>query len=309
MGLARQALLALSHSRRLSRWATSSPLVRRSVSRFMPGERLEDALLAADELDAEGIHSILTRLGENVASLDEARAVADHYLTLIDAVAARRLKGCASVKPSQLGLDLDDTVCLEHLVRVGTHAASCGQILWVDMEGSAYVDRTFQLVRALHDRAIPVGVAVQAYLHRSPADLDSSIAPSTAIRIVKGAYLEPPDVAIRAKREVDDRYFSLATRLLERSAAHGGPVVHLATHDEVLIERLTDFIAERRIPGSVYEYAMLYGIRPSLQRRLVAVGHRVSVLISYGPHWFPWYMRRLAERPANVWFVLRSMAD
>jgi proline dehydrogenase len=175
------------------------------------------------------------------------------------------------------------------------------------MESSPYVDVTLVLVHAVRRRSLPVGVAVQAYLHRSAEDVDALAAAGVAIRLVKGAYLEAPAVAFPRKQDVDANYFTLATRLLARSARDSGPTIHLATHDRTLIGRLATYIQQERIPDSAYEYAMLYGIQSPLQRQLAAEGRRVRVLISYGANWFPWYMRRLAERPANVWFVARNI--
>ncbi len=273
----------------------------------MPGERLDDAVEAATCLEAEGISAILTHLGENLTTPGEAEAVAQHYQTLIDTLESRRLDALVSVKPSQLGLDLDQALCSRYVEVLAARAHAAGKYLWIDMEASPSVERTLRLVHMLRQRALPVGVAVQAYLHRSAQDIGPLLDAGVSIRIVKGAYLEPAHVAIARKSEVDAQYFALATRVLERASSGGAPVIHLATHDSRLIDRLVDFIVSRRIPGSAYEFAMLYGIRAALQRDLVAGGHRVRVLISYGEHWFPWYMRRLAERPANLWFVVKSL--
>jgi proline dehydrogenase len=281
--------------------------VQRSVARFMPGERLEDAMDAARRLQAERIGIILTQLGENLTTPDEARAVADHYAAAIEQIRAADLDAYVSVKPTQLGLDLDRALCEEHVVRLAAQAAAADRYLWVDMESSPYVDVTLVLVHAVRRRSLPVGVAVQAYLHRSAEDVDALAAAGVAIRLVKGAYLEAPAVAFPRKQDVDANYFTLATRLLARSARDSGPTIHLATHDRTLIGRLATYIQQERIPDSAYEYAMLYGIQSPLQRQLAAEGRRVRVLISYGANWFPWYMRRLAERPANVWFVARNI--
>ena len=307
MRVARKALLALSTHRGLAKWAAQSRLVRRSVTRFMPGERLSDALAAARVLRTQRMGVILTELGENLTTPDEARAVTERYLAAIQQIASEGLDGLVSVKPTQLGLDLDRALCETQLIQLAGQAAASGRSLWVDMEGSGYVDATFALVNAVRQHALPVGVAVQAYLYRSAADVDMLAQAGVAIRLVKGAYLEPPSVAMPRKRDVDENYFTLATRLLSSSASTGGPTIHLATHDRALVERLGAFIRTERIPDSVYEYAMLFGIQTTLQQRLAAEGRRVRVLISYGANWFPWYMRRLAERPANVWFVARNL--
>ena len=307
MPLARKALLALSTHRGLAKWATHSRLVRRSVTRFMPGERLDDAIAAARVLKAGRMGVILTELGENLTAPDEARAVTARYTAAIEQIASEGLDAYVSVKPTQLGLDLDRGLCEAQVVQLADRAAASGRSLWIDMESSRYVDDTLALVTAVRQRGFPVGVAVQAYLHRSAVDIDKLALAGVAIRLVKGAYLEPPSVAIPHKRDVDDNYFKLATRLLTTSARAGGPMIHLATHDRVLIGRLETYIRTECIPDSIYEYAMLYGIQTALQERLAADGRHVRVLISYGANWFPWYMRRLAERPANVWFVARNL--
>ncbi len=273
----------------------------------MPGERLDDALAAARVLRSGRMGVILTELGENLTTPDEARAVTARYAAAIDRIASEGLDAYVSVKPTQLGLDLDRPLCEAQVVQLADRAAASGRSLWIDMEGSQYVDHTLALVTAVRQRALPVGVAVQAYLYRSAADVETLAPAGVAIRLVKGAYLEPPSVAMPRKRDVDENYFTLATRLLSSSARTGGPTIHLATHDRVLIERLEAFIRTEHIPDSVYEYAMLYGIQTTLQQRLAADGRRMRVLISYGANWFPWYMRRLAERPANVWFVARNL--
>ena len=273
----------------------------------MPGERLDDALAAARVLRSGRMGVILTELGENLTTPDEARAVTARYAAAIDRIASEGLDAYVSVKPTQLGLDLDRPLCEAQVVQLADRAAASGRSLWIDMEGSQYVDHTLALVTAVRQRALPVGVAVQAYLYRSAADVETLAPAGVAIRLVKGAYLEPPSVAMPRKRDVDENYFTLATRLLSSSARTGGPAIHLATHDRVLIERLEAFIRTEHIPDSVYEYAMLYGIQTTLQQRLAADGRRMRVLISYGANWFPWYMRRLAERPANVWFVARNL--
>jgi proline dehydrogenase len=307
MGLMRSALLAGSQSAWLRGQATRRGFVRRSVSRFMPGERLEDALLAARGLQAQGIGTILTRLGENLADAGEADEVTDHYRRVFDAVAAASLDAQISIKPTQLGLDLDRERCFRNLRALVERASVGDNRLWIDMEGSPYVDATLELYRRARELSPRVGVCLQAYLHRTPADLESLLHLGPAIRLVKGAYKEPPAVALPRKRDVDERFFTLATRLLGEEARRNGAFLGIATHDARLIERLRAHVAASQVPKAAYEYEMLYGIGRPLQGRLAADGQRLRVLISYGEYWFPWYMRRLAERPANVWFVARSL--
>lgn len=307
MSVMRKALLAGSTNAWLRDRATKYGFVRRSVSRFMPGERVEDALRAAGQLKAEGITTILTHLGENLTSAAEAEEVTQHYLDVLDKVAAAGLDAQISIKPTQLGLDLDRALCVKHLQRLIDRTEQHGNFLWIDMEGSPYVEPTLALYREARARTPRIGLAIQAYLHRTPADVESLITSGGAVRIVKGAYLEPPDVAFPRKADTDENFFRMCTRLMSSEAQRAGVLLHIATHDVALTERLLAWIGEHRIPASGYEFAMLYGIQRPLQLRLARQGIRVRVLISYGEFWFPWYMRRLAERPANMWFVIRNM--
>jgi proline dehydrogenase len=307
MSLARTLLLAASTNTWLRDHATKTAFVRRSVSAFMPGERLDDALAAARLQEQQGVATIVTHLGENVADVNDARAVADHYMGVMDAVHGGRVDAQVSVKPTHLGLDIDVDVAARHLQRLVSHADATGNFVWLDMESTPYVDRTLDLFRDLRRRSTRVGVALQAYLYRTADDIERLLPLGAALRLVKGAYLEPPALAFPRKRDVDENFFRLACRLLDRDAVAAGGLLHIATHDGVLIDRLRRRIADQRVPRSAYEFAMLYGIQRPLQARLVAAGEPLRVLIAYGPHWFPWYMRRLAERPANVGFVVRNL--
>jgi proline dehydrogenase len=280
--------------------------MRRAVRRFMPGETMEDALHAAAPLQAAGIATLYTRLGENLASLSEADEVVLHYVALIDAIKAAGIEGEISVKPTQLGLDLDPDVCLTNLVRLAQHAAAAGSWLWIDMEGSAYVDATLSLYERLRATEPRTGICLQAYLRRTAADIERLRPLDPAIRLVKGAYDEPATIAYRDKREVAANYAALAVRFLLDT--RGRPVrLGLGTHDVVLIEQIAASVAPAGVSKDAFEIEMLYGIRQGEQFRLAKAGYRVGVLIAYGAHWYPWYMRRLAERPANVTFAIRSL--
>lgn len=308
MALLRKALLAASTNPWLREQATRRAFVRRSVSRFMPGERVEDAIDAAARLKSERIGTILTRLGENLTTLDEAEEVTQHYLDVIDRIRRAELDGQVSVKPTQLGFDLDPTVCTRNLLRIVEHADRTGVApVWIDMESSPYVDPTLALFRAARERSRGVGLALQAYLYRTAKDVEDLLPLGPAIRIVKGAYLESADVAYPNKPDVDENYYKLCTRLLDEDSLRHGTLLHIATHDARLADRLARVVDERRVPAASYEFAMLYGIQRAQQQRLAAAGRRLRVLISYGEHWFPWYMRRLAERPANIGFVVRNL--
>ena len=307
MSLMRKALLAGSTNPWLRDRATRTAFVRRSVSRFMPGEQIEDAIRAAAELKPQGITTILTKLGENLTGTDEAEQVTQHYLEVLDRIAASGLDAQISVKPTQLGLDLDRALCERNLDRLIARAEQRNNFVWIDMESSPYVEPTLALYRRTRARTARVGIALQAYLYRTAQDVESLVPLGAAIRIVKGAYLEPADVAFPRKADVDANYYKLCVRLLAPDARKPGAVLHIATHDIALADRLAAYIAEHNVPVSAYEFAMLYGIQRGQQLRLARDGRRLRVLISYGEYWFPWYMRRLAERPANMWFVVRTM--
>jgi proline dehydrogenase len=302
--------------RRVFLWAARNPwlrdrlprmrFMRRAVRRFMPGETMESALDAAAPLQAAGIGTMYTKLGENLQSLAEADAVADHYVAVLDAIKARGLNGEISVKPTQLGLDLDEDRALAHLTRIAGHAASVGSYVWVDMEGSAYVDATIRLYERLRAVEPNTGLCVQAYLRRTAADLERLRPLDPAIRLVKGAYDEPAAIAYRDKRLVDASYLGLAVSFLKEG--RGRPIrLGLGTHDVALIEQIAAQVAPAGIDREGFEIEMLYGIRTGEQFRLAKAGYRVQVLIAYGDAWYPWYMRRLAERPANVTFAIRSL--
>jgi len=307
MGLMRGALLAASRSRWLRERATRYRFVQRAVSRFMPGETLDDALAAAGTLRSRGITAVLTCLGENVANEAEAAAVADHYLDVLDRVHEIGLNAEISVKLTHLGLDLDPAAAAVNLARIARRATEMKSRVWIDMEDSSYTDSTIRLFRECSAGRSGVGLCLQAYLHRTRADLEALLPLAPAIRLVKGAYKEPPARALPRKRDVDENFFALAARLLSDEVRGGGGWTVFGTHDPVMIRRITDLAAARKIPSEAFEFDLLYGIRRDVQDRLTREGHQVRVLISYGSFWFPWYMRRLAERPANLWFVARSV--
>ena len=307
MTMMRKVLLAGSTNAWLRDRATKYPFVRKSVSRFMPGEHVDDALKAASEQQPLGITTILTRLGENVTSAGEAEEVTQHYLDAFDKVAAAGLDAHISVKPTQLGLDLDRGMCERNLDRLMERAGQRNNFVWIDMESSPYVDPTIDLFRRTRKLSPRIGIAIQAYLYRTEKDVESLVPLGSAIRIVKGAYLEPADVAFPKKADVDESFYKLCVRLMAPDAQRAGSLLHIATHDIALADRLSAYITHNKVARSAYEFAMLYGIQRQQQLRLAREGQRLRLLISYGEYWFPWYMRRLAERPANVWFVAKNM--
>ncbi len=304
MGVLRSVLLAGSESRWLRERATKLRFVRSAVTRFMPGETVEAALNATRAL---GVGTVLTRLGENVRDVGQAREVTRHYLDVLDRVARGRLDVEISVKLTQLGLDLSLEECEKNLNALIERARALSNWVWIDMEGTAYTDVTLDIARRARAANANVGVCVQAYLYRTAQDLKSLIALGSGIRLVKGAYREPPDKAFPKKSDVDENYFKLAERLVSADARAKGVRAIFGTHDPALIRRIEDLGRSLNLPPEALEFQMLYGIRRQEQARLAGAGYRFRVLISYGEAWFPWYMRRLAERPANVLFVVQNL--
>lgn len=272
----------------------------------MPGETRDDALREAATLAARGVPSILTMLGENVAGEDETRAVVDEYRRVLAEASGRGLDVEVSVKPTHLGLDLDADLATRNVADLADATGGRGT-LWIDMEGSTYTEATLDVYRRVRSGHPNVGLCLQSYLRRTGADLEGLLPLAPRIRLVKGAYAEPPDIAFPAKRDVDESYLSLGRRLLEHFSGGGEGFVAFGTHDPAIVRALAaDARADSRAAGR-FEIEMLYGIGRREQDRLVDEGVPLRILISYGAAWFPWYMRRLAERPANVWFVLRSL--
>lgn len=306
MSIGRSMLLAAAKSPFLNHQATNRAFVKRAVRAFMPGETPEDALRAAEILGREGRGTVFTKLGENLTRLDEADAVRDHYLSFFDQIKARGIVGHVSVKPTQLGLDQSQTKCSEHLDVLGRKAMETGTYLWIDMEDSSYVDRTLELYEELKRKHPKSGLAMQAYLRRTPNDLARLMPLKPVVRLVKGAYAEPASVAFPQKRDTDAAFFDIASGMLKHAATDDCLPI-LGTHDIPLLARLAARAREVKATDAQYEIHMLYGIRETDQRRLQSEGRTVKTLISYGSAWYKWYMRRLAERPANAWFVVRSM--
>ena len=307
MGLARQTLLWASRQAWLGEQFRKRSFAKRATARFIPGERLDDALDAAAAFANDGLTSLVSRLGENVTAREEADEVTRHYLDVLDRIRQLGIPCQISLKPTQLGLDLGEDLCAENLLELVEVADETGSFVWVDMESSAYVDRTIDLLETARARHENVGICVQSYLHRTGADLERLIGRQAAVRLVKGAYSEPSDVAIQRKKDVDAAFLTQAKRMLDAVGDGSGGLPVYGTHDMRLLNAIIEYAEARGIDKRAYEVQMLYGIGRDDQKRLAAAGHEMRVLISYGTAWFPWYMRRLAERPANVWFVARSV--
>lgn len=307
MSLARRLLLRASVSPWLARQMSDRRSIRRAVRRFMPGEELSDAVEASRTLRSAGLSTILTMLGENVETSEDAMKVADAYAAAIEAIAEAGLPSDLSVKPTHLGLDLGLEVAEAGLRDVVTRAGAAGRLVAIDMEASGYVDDTLELYRRLRADHENVGVCLQAYLYRTQDDLAALLPLRPMIRLVKGAYREPEEVAWPRKADIDAAYLERAGELLDAVEKESAVRVAFGTHDAEMIAGVQELARDRGLERDAFEIQMLYGIRRDLQRELAAGGHAVRILISYGSHWFPWYMRRLAERPANVWFVAKSL--
>lgn len=298
----RAVLLTLSRRRSLGRLATRVPITRPMVGRFVAGETLGDALDALDRLRDAGLRTTVDVLGESVTSAEAAAAAAGRYLETLDALAARGLDGNVSLKLTQMGLDIDREYARANVERVFRKAAERGAFVRIDMEGHSKTDATLDLWRELRPLNPNSGVVIQAALHRSAQDVDRLIAERARVRLCKGAYREPAAVAVQEKAEVDRSYVALMERLLRE-----GEYPALATHDERIVRRAIDLVEREGIGRDRFEFQMLFGVRRDLQERLVRAGYTVRVYVPYGTEWYPYFMRRLAERPANVAFLLRSL--
>lgn len=298
----RSILLHLSESKRLAPFMMRNGVSRRVARRFVAGDNLDDAVLAARAVNQAGQASSLDMLGENVTDEAAARRSAQNYLAIFDRIAQERLDSNVSLKLTQLGLDLSADLCAELLDGIVSHAARHSNFVRVDMEGSAYTERTIQIVkraRALHEN---VGTVMQAYLYSTEQHVRDLLSVGCRIRLCKGAYAEPPAVAFPQKSDVDANYVKVMKILLPSGIYHG-----IATHDPAMQQATKDFVRERKIDRGQFEFQMLYGIRIDLQRQLVREGYRLRIYIPYGTDWFPYFMRRLAERPANAWFLARNL--
>jgi proline dehydrogenase len=289
--------LYLSRQRSLRRWMEESPRARVLSRRFIAGNRLEDGLAVVRELHARGILTALDPLGENVTTEQEAAVAARNALATLESAIAARAGATVSIKLTQFGLDFSEALTLENVRPLVQLAGQAGTRVEVDMESTAYTSRTLEIIETLH-AAGPVRSVIQAYLYRTAQDIDRLNALGIPVRLCKGAYNEPPDLAMKRKSDVDDNFRLMATRLLEKGAYPA-----FATHDPAMIDHV---LSHRPAPGQ-FEFQMLYGIRRDLQERVLAGGWRLRLYVPYGEAWYPYFMRRLAERPANVGFVLRGM--
>lgn len=307
MGVSRTILLALSENPWLRARAPRWWFVRKAATRFMPGHELEDALTAARALQEQGIGTVLTYLGENVTDAASADQVTQHYAEVLTKIREGNLDCQLSVKLTQLGLDVDLDRCHANSRRLVELASRQGTRVWIDMEQHQYVDRTLTIYRRLVSEFSNVGVCLQAYLYRTKEDLRSLLSSAGGIRLVKGAYREPANIAYPKKRDVDASFHELALEMMAAAGSAAAPRMVFGTHDARMLDAVTRQAEVERIPRDAFEFHLLFGIQRAQQIRLARDGYRVCILISYGDQWFAWYMRRLAERPANVLFALRAM--
>jgi proline dehydrogenase len=298
----RSLLLYFSERESLKKLLTSNPAGRRLASRFIAGEELEDALRVIRRLNGEGFMVTLDCLGESVHEAAAAEAACQTYLELLDRLAAEKLDSHVSVKLTQLGLAVEEGLARKNLGRLAESAARHHNFVRVDMEGSAFTDATLRVFCSVDAPRDVLGIAIQSYLHRTEADVDELLKRDVRMRLVKGAYKEPPDVAFARKRDVDENYQKLAQKLLSSGIYHA-----IATHDERIISATQSFASERGISPQSFEFQLLYGIRRRLQRALVEQGWRVRLYVPYGREWYAYFMRRLAERPANLLFLMRNL--
>jgi len=301
----RALFIWLSESQRLRRFAEHSRLGRRNSRRFVAGETIDDGMQATAAVNALGMSVSLDNLGENVTNPEEAKASAATYHKLLDEIAARRLDANVSMKLTHMGLDVDEALARELVSGLVAKAASQNSFVRIDMEGSPYTQRTLDFVRELHRRpghAGHVGAVIQSYLMRSEKDVEDLLGERIRIRLCKGAYKEPHSIAFQKKRDVDACFAKLSRMLLKSGVYHG-----IATHDERIIRQTIEFARAEKIAPESFEFQMLHGIRRDLQQALIKEGWRMRVYIPFGSEWYPYFMRRLAERPANVFFILKNL--
>ena len=301
----RSLFIGLSENKPLRHFAENSPMGLRFSSRFVAGTQLPDVIRATEAVNAQGATVSIDNLGENVTNADEAKHSAELYHQMLDAIASRKLKANISLKLTHMGLDVDPKLAFGLVTELVGHAVRINNFVRVDMEGSPYTQKTIDFVRGLH--RLPghnkiVGTVIQSYMYRSEDDVNTLLADGIRIRLCKGAYNEPPDIAFPKKADVDANYVKLAKILLKSGVYHG-----LATHDEKIIATMKQFATAEKIPPAEYEFQMLYGVRRDLQEQLVREGYGLRVYIPFGTEWYPYFMRRLAERPANVFFIAKNM--
>ncbi len=302
MSAFRNFFLYLSTHNKVRKWVETSHRARRHTRRFIAGETLEEELEVCARLQEQGMFAALDHLGENLTRLEEADAAREAYLQALDAIAARKLQASISLKLTALGLDLSEQACIENLRTLARRAQEIGTRVEVDMEGSFYTETTIRIVEQVAMEFPVMRVAIQVYLYRTPKDIERYNQRGISVRLTKGAYREPASVAMQKKSDVDQGYSTLMKTLLDH-----GTYPALGTHDEKLVNEALAYVREKGIAPARFEFEMLHGIRRDLQKRVIQEGYRLRVYVPYGAAWYPYFMRRLAERPANVFFVLKNL--
>lgn len=307
MALLRDIFLKLSTNMWMQNFVVNFPLSRRVTRRFIAGETLDEAIAVVKKLNAQGLDVTFDQLGESVNQPAEARAAKDGYLRALDAIAANQVSSQVSVKLTQMGLDIDPNLCLDNMRQILHRAKEIGTLVTIDMESSQYTQTTLNIFKTLREEFDNVGIVLQSYLYRSEADMKMLYALGANVRLCKGAYKEPAEIAFPKKKDVDDNYRKLAQIFLQANGNSNGAYLDLATHDEKIIDWAKEYTTAYHIDRKRFEFQMLYGIRSDLQRQLVAEGYTMRVYVPYGTHWYPYFMRRLAERPANVIFLVSNL--
>jgi proline dehydrogenase len=300
--ISRAALLYLSQKNELKDFFSKLPGFNQVTRRFIAGENIDDAIAAILELNRAGVTATFDHLGESTTSRAEAESDVREYLRVLDRIDATGVNSNVSVKLTQLGLDIDEDYCLQNTRRIVEAAKRLDNFVRIDMEDSSKTDATLRIFKRLYGEYGNVGIVLQAYLYRTEKDADDVLAMGARIRLCKGAYKEPEEVAFPKKSDVDANFVKLMRKLLKSGVYHG-----IATHDERMIRATKEFAASEGVSGAAFEFQMLYGVRRDLMLKLAREGYRVRTYVPYGEHWYPYFMRRLAERPANVWFVLKNL--
>ncbi len=307
MPFLRDAFLAMSTNALVRRFVVGFPLSRRVTRRFVAGETLEEAIQVVRKLNERNIQVTFDQLGESVTKESEARAAKDGYLRALDAIAANKVSSQVSVKLSQMGLDLSPDLCLDNLRQIIRKAKDIGTLVTIDMEDSKHTQATLNIFKTLREEFDNVGIVIQAYLYRSAEDIKALVSLGATVRLCKGAYKEPAKVAFPQKKDVDANMLKLSQTFLQPNGHGNGAYLQLATHDEKIINWAKEYTTEHKVDRKRFEFQMLYGIRPDLQRRLAADGYTMRVYGPFGTYWYPYFMRRLAERPANVIFLVSNL--
>ena len=303
----RPLLLWASGSRRLQALAMDWSLARRVSNRFVAGKTITDVVAAIQKLNEAGIVASIDHLGENVDTVEGAKSAADACLMILDTINEYKLDANLSLKLTQLGLDVDENLCMESITKIAKRAAKYNNTIRIDMEGSGYTQRTLEVYYHLHKKHPNIGVVIQSYLYRSEKDVKKLVKLGGNVRLCKGAYKEPTEVAFPKKADVDSNFISLAEILFSETSLKKGTYPCIATHDEKIIKAIMAEVKKKKVPLKAFEFQMLYGIRPELQRSLASEGYRMRVYVPYGEQWYPYFVRRLAERPANIWFFVKNL--